>query len=202
MKTDNKKRWVKLLQTLPAELRSSRLSKATDDSLDENQLNYKATVEKHISPELLDRLPRPSEVTPEIASDPAWCVCEMPEGDFPRIRVFQDFEVMVRHLANLDGQEVSAWVFFGSPFSFTTHDAAGYRYLMTSSSEAHRISKDAGPVTSVPASKLQNVSLREDGWLGDVELAEASSESYYLSEPPSNDEFDPDDDLDEHTLEI
>lgn len=202
MKTDNKKRWAKLLQTLPEELRSSRLSKATGDSLDEEQLTYKNTVEKHVSPELLDRLPRSSEDVPEVASDPAWCICEMPEGDFPRIRVFQDFEVMVRHLANLDGQEVSAWVFFGSPLSFTTHDVAGYRYLLTSSSEAYRVSKDEGPVISVPVGKLQDVSLREDGWLGDVELAEASSESYYLSEPPKDDEFDPDDDLDDQTLEI
>lgn len=202
MKTDNKKRWAKLLQTLPAELRSSRLSKATGDSLDEEQFNYKTTVEKHVNPELLDRLPRPDEVMPEVSSDPAWCVCEMPEGDFPRIRVFQAFEVMVRHLANLDGQEVSAWVFFGSPLSFTTHDASGCRYLLTSASEAHKVSKDAGPVVSVPANTLQDVSLREDGWLGHVELAEASSESYYLSEQPSNDEFDPDDDLDGHTLEI
>ncbi len=183
-------------------MRSSRLSKATGDSLDEEQLTYKNTVEKHVSPELLDRLPRSSEDVPEVASDPAWCICEMPEGDFPRIRVFQDFEVMVRHLANLDGQEVSAWVFFGSPLSFTTHDVAGYRYLLTSSSEAYRVSKDEGPVISVPVGKLQDVSLREDGWLGDVELAEASSESYYLSEPPKDDEFDPDDDLDDQTLEI
>lgn len=174
----------------------------TDDSLDEEQLNYKATVEKHINPELLDRLPRPDEVMPEISSDPAWCVCEMPEGEFPRIRVFQDFEVMVRHLANLDGQEVSAWVFFGSPLSFTTHDATGHRYLLTSASEAHKVSKDGGPIVSVPVNTLQDVSLREDGWLGHAELAEASSESYYLSEPPSDDEFDPDDDLDDHTLEI
>lgn len=174
----------------------------TDDSLDEEQLSYKATVEKHINPELLDRLPRPDEVMPEISSDPAWCVCEMPEGEFPRIRVFQDFEVMVRHLANLDGQEVSAWVFFGSPLSFTTHDATGHRYLLTSASEAHKVSKDGGPIVSVPVNTLQDVSLREDGWLGHAELAEASSESYYLSEPPSDDEFDPDDDLDDHTLEI
>ncbi len=176
--------------------------RATEGSLDSEQLDYKKTVENCECPELLDRLPRQGEAMPEISSDLAWCICEMPEGDFPRVRVFQDFELMLRRLSALDGQEVAAWVFFGSPLTFTSPDEFGYRYLLTSNSEAHRLPKFAEPVISVPTVKLKNLEVREDGWLGPPELTEGSVESYYLSEGPRDDEFDPEDDIDNEPLEI
>ena len=172
----------------------------TGDLLDDDQLAYQRTVSS-LNDELLDRIPRPDESLPEVSSDPSWCVCEMPEGDFPRIRIFSEFNDMICHLAGLDGQEVSAWVFFGCPITFTSKDHNGYRYLLTSSSECHCIRAGDEPLAVTPE-EIRHLEMREDGWLGDPELTESSSESYYLAEGPRDDEFDPDEDIDGESLGI
>ena len=128
----------------------------------------------------------------------SWCVCEMPEGDFPRVRVFSDFEVMARHVGKLEGDEVSVWIFYGTPIPITQPGRDGSRHMITSRREAFRIPQvDREAVSSVVIEKTPAMNLQEDGWLGDPSLTETAEAAYYVHEAPKDDEFDPDNGDDE-----
>ena len=85
-----------------------------EESLDEPEYNYQIILDV-IPDAFRDRLADPSrEMRAEVATSPAWCLCEMPEGDYSRVRVFPDVEHLVRHIGRLEGEEVSVWAFYGT----------------------------------------------------------------------------------------
>ena len=143
-----------------------------------------------------ERIERPdAEEVVDVDNPFSWCVCEMPEGDFPRVRVFSEFDALIRHVGKLEGQEVSAWVFYGTPISLTELDEIGNRYLMTSRQEVFKIPTVAtDPISVLGSSQISQLNVQEDGWLGDPSLTESATSTYYAREAPQDDEFDPDDD--------
>jgi len=166
-----------------------------DVSLDEAVQDYADSV-TGLPLAIAERIERPDSAESVDVDNPfSWCVCEMPEGDFPRVRVFSEFEALVRHIGKLEGQEVSVWVFYGTPISLTKKDDFGGRYLMPSRQEAFRIPTiPAETVLAVDSLQVGQLDVQEDGWLGDPSLTESTTSTYYAREAPRDDEFDPDDD--------
>ena len=166
-----------------------------DGSLDETAQDYAASLTE-LPLSVSERIERPDvEEAGDVDNPFSWCVCEMPEGDFPRVRVFSEFEFLLRHLGKLEGQEVSVWVFYGTPISLTEVDDSGSRYLMTSRQEAFKLPSHVGePVSPVASTEVVKLNVQDDGWLGDPSLTESATSTYYARETPQDDEFDPDDD--------
>jgi|TARA_R110000824_G_scaffold82768_15_gene207515 hypothetical protein len=166
--------------------------------LEESAYNYQAALEV-VPVALHERLADPdSEVREEIATQPAWCLCEMPEGDYSRVRVFPDLDHMVKHIGRLEGEEVSVWAFYGTPLRITQPmGSPGQRYLLISEQEVIPIPHRGGEVLR-PVSENQILpEVQEDGWLGDAAFTQGSTETYYAYEAPSDDQFDGDGDEEE-----
>lgn len=113
---------------------------------------------------------------------PRWCVCESPEGEFLKIRIFTELTKLVAYLASLEGREVAVWNFYGVPVRMTLRNPTSkQRYLLLPGcDEAVLIAR--GPLVRVDASLILDDSLVEkfqlDGWMGHPALAEASSGEY------------------------
>ena len=169
-----------------------------DVSLDETEQEYADNL-MALPLALSEHIDRPdTQESVDVDTPFSWCVCEMPEGDFPRVRVFNDFDATLRHVGKLEGDEVSAWIFFGTPISFTQPDNDGVRYLITSRREAFRLpTSTSEEILSVSREHVSNLNIQEDGWLGEPSLTKSAHASYYVHEAPRNDEFDPSDDDDE-----
>lgn len=166
-----------------------------DVSLDEASQDYAASV-MGLPLLVSERIERPdTEESVDVDNPFSWCVCEMPEGDFPRVRVFSEFDALARHVGKLEGQEVSVWIFYGTPISLTEKDDYGDRYLKTSRQEAFKVpTVPTGVALAVSSSQVSQLHIQEDGWLGDPSLTESATSTYYAREAPQDDEFDPDDD--------
>lgn len=114
---------------------------------------------------------------------PHWCVCESPEGEFLKIRIFRELSKLVGYLAALEGREIAVWNFWGVPVRMTLRNTtSNQRYLiLPGGEEAVLIAR--GPLTKIPASLVlpedeATERFQLDGWLGHPALAEASSSEY------------------------
>lgn len=174
-----------------------------DASLDEDEQEYADNL-MALPLVLSERIDRPdTQESVDVDTPFSWCVCEMPEGDFPRVRVFSDFEATLRYVGKLEGDEVSVWIFFGTPISLTQPDSDGVRYLITSRREAFRLpTSTTEDILSVSRDRVSGLNMQEDGWLGDPSLTKSAHASYYVHEAPRSDEFDPSDDDDEDQAEV
>jgi len=193
-RVDNEK-WSKLLSSLPKEVERHLQPKAMADALlDEDEQAYAASLTA-LPLALVERLGRPeTQEAVDVDVPLSWCVCEMPEGDFPRVRVFNDFETMARHVGKLEGDEVSVWIFYGTPIPITQPGRDGARHMITSRREAFRIPRgEREEVSSIVIENKTVMTLQDDGWLGDPSLTETATAAYYVHESPKDDEFDPDD---------
>jgi hypothetical protein len=162
-----------------------------EESLDEPEYNYQIILDV-IPDTFRDRLADPSrEMRAEVATRPAWCLCEMPEGDYSRVRVFPDVEHLVRHIGRLEGEEVSVWAFYGTPLRITrSMGSPGQRYLLVSDQEVVPIPHGGERVLYGITENHTLPGVQEDGWLGDEAFTQGNTENYYAYEAPQDDEFD------------
>lgn len=113
---------------------------------------------------------------------PLWCLCEQPDGDFPKVRLFKTSEGLARYMAKLEGEDVSVWPFYGVPLRFTKPDASGQRFLLLPGEEKALLLAARGPVDKIDADLLdledEEKKIQLDGWIGDPCLAEEAVGSY------------------------
>jgi hypothetical protein len=107
-----------------------------------------------------------------------WSLCQMPEGDYPRVAVYRNLGGLVEAIAKLDGSETAVWAVYGVPLRLTKTVATPQgpvRYLL--------LPDNLAAVVSLNSSKLQVVSRetlpvdlewQEEGWLGDPAAVESS----------------------------
>jgi hypothetical protein len=199
--------WERALSRLPADVRERlQSSEAENDSLTPEELEYQQVRAKLPAPvqEAIDATTGAAEVEDDAdAPDLRWVICEQPEGEFPKIRMFETAEALVRHLGELDGTETAVWPLYGIPLRFTlAYGKTKDRYLFLPGEQtALRIPKSAREaVERIDADLLSSMEWQDDGWMGDPALAESVSEEYYtgskLKQAEEDDEF-PDDDFDE-----
>ncbi len=135
-----------------------------------------------------------------------WCLCEMAEGDFPRVRLYATVQGLTEAIAKREGQETAVWAMYGVPLrltqAITTGDNQKLRYLLLPSQLAAPVST-GGEFRFVSQESLpENLETEEDGWLGDPTYF--SNQRYYLSgytDTPTtssaeSEESDEDNDLD------
>jgi hypothetical protein len=110
-----------------------------------------------------------------------WCLCEMAEGDFPRVYVFKDVERMAAAIAKREGSETAVWPLFGVPLgiskSLNTADGKVVRYLVLPNGKAAVVGKDVKFEIIDQSLLPANIAMQDEGWLGDPEYLEGKS--YY-----------------------
>lgn len=192
---------------MPVQIVDGLGAKVTEgEPFEEAEYDYRAALNT-IPDSFRERLSDPDrEARAEVATSPAWCLCEMPEGDYSRVRVFPDLEHLVRHIGRLEGEEVSVWAFYGTPLRITRPmGSPGQRYLLVSDQEVVPIPYGGGQVLYSVGDKMAGrhvddqalPEVQEDGWLGDEAFTQGSTETYYAYESPQDDQFDGGDDDEE-----
>ena len=125
----------------------------------------------------------PSDVPEELQM--RWCICESPEGEFARVRIFKEVDGLIHYLGRLEGQETSVWPFYGVAMRITKPLASFQdRRLLFMPGEDEAIilpQSPAEPIRRVPMSLLEDLTeedFQKNGWMGLTELAEGSSEEF------------------------
>ena len=176
--------WDRFRSGLPEATRQAMQQSATarPTNLDADELDFKnirETLPANIQ-EGLDSQVEVSDAT--FVGEPRFCLCEMPEGEFPRVKIFKSAEAMVRYIGQVEGQELSVWPFYGIPLRMTKSDAkSSLRYVyMPGELEAAIVPKSKREKYEMVDSELiDHLDYQDDGWLGDPAVAEGVSESYY-----------------------
>lgn len=197
--------WDKLLEELTSHAREKLSGSATEKEETADSDEYLWLVRSLPTPsaDAFQSIPAKPPSEPDDVT-PRWCLCEMPEGGYPKIRIFHDLAGLCRHITRLEGEEISVWPFYGVPIRFTTSrdGTPGRRYVFLPH-EAQAVELPCHPEDEpklVPTEGL-NVGVTDaldfqyDGWLGDPALAEASlGGNYYqggkppkLKKPPEED---------------
>lgn len=127
-----------------------------------------------------------------------WCLCDMPEGDFPRVYAFPSLPRLVEAIAKRDGQETAIWAMYGIPLritqaSFTKGSNTKMRYLLLPNQLAVAISEDNDCHLIDQSLLPDNIEVQEEGWLGDPEYLK--EQSYYIEGMVEEDEFSADPDM-------
>jgi len=208
-KTKRKRRptWDRIVDQLPVDALAASPSSATAACRGPERAEY-AAVEASIPldyVEMVDQVNTQTVVGAEHAPEPRWCLCEQPDGEFPKVRMFQELEDMARYMGRLEGDETAIWAFYGIPMRFTApigDDKIRYLFLpgeemavsIPKSNQELMRTLDADDVLAAEPD------WQEDGWIGDPALSEAVSESYYKKDKTpaeEDDEFDDDGDDDD-----
>jgi len=144
----------------------------------EAHCEFRAWTESRLTPQTVEAVSSaftPEEVPAEPHADEPefeaigyrFCLVESPEGDYPRIRLFNDAIGLAKRLASLEGQEIAAWPFYGLPMSFTK---GPIRHLLLPDGTALTIPALKGQEPEVVTTPTDVSDMQEDGFLGPPEL--------------------------------
>jgi hypothetical protein len=131
------------------------------------------------------------------ASKPAFYLCDMAEGQFPRTYRYEEIVDLAGAIRRMEGRETALVAFYGIqlPFSklMVTNEGARYRCLMLPNGLVALTGENFKIVAQT--SLTDNLELEEQGWVGDPDFMDPTS--YYHDNFDQEDMPDiPDDDDD------
>lgn len=101
-----------------------------------------------------------------------WCLCEMQEGEFPRVRLYTTLEGLTEAIAKREGQETAVWAMYGIPLKLTkavaTGDSRKLRYLLLPNQQAAPVGIEVPFQLVAQESLPENFEIEYEGWLGDA----------------------------------
>ena len=132
-----------------------------------------------------------------------WCLCDMPEGEFPRIHSYLNLSSLVEALAKREGKETAVWAMYGVPLILTKALTRGsddekelYRYLLLPNQMATIVAhKEPFKLIAQDNIPEEHLEPEESGWLGDP--AFLTSDQFFLPKTISNNQLSADPDMDE-----
>lgn len=132
-----------------------------------------------------------------------WCLCDMPDGDFPRVYSYGNLANLIEALAKREGKETAVWAMYGVPLMLTKALTRGsaeeketYRYLLLPGNQAVVVANKE-PFRLISQDELpDDLETENDGWLGDPAFLRSSD--YFMPKAIPNDQLsvDPDNDDD------
>lgn len=173
------------------------------DAIDDSDVEFESfvgTLPSDVAEPVREAISGPDEMPWHKTIDHQWCLCEMPEGDFPRVFAYSSLERLVEAIASREGEETAVWPMYGVPLRLTRslpnakrHEGR-VRYLLLPNQKAAVISKDE-PFRLIDQSLLpENLELQDEGWLGDPEMLK--EQEYYMEGYVEEDQFSADPDMD------
>jgi len=100
-----------------------------------------------------------------------WCLCEMPEGGYPRVFLFNELAVLLDAIIKREGTDTAVWITYGTAFqltrSVTKPNGNKVRYLLLPDDKAIKLDAEQQP-TVIDSSLLpEDLETQDDGWLGE-----------------------------------
>lgn len=170
--TDNKKqlRWEKLLGKLSPATRA-RLSGSVTATVRSTEKSASRSLLSQLSPvtqSLIEDYKSPTDRFPE-GRVPKYCLVEAPDGDFPTMRMYTSAEAMACRVKELEGEDVVVMMFLGMPIPVTK---GPHRIIVLPNNTF--LCLDPVVRTIAAAAMDQDISVQEDGFLGDLSLSMSS----------------------------
>jgi len=118
------------------------------------------------------KLPEPEPPSTKVkAPAPQYGLVEVVDGEWPTLTMSPTVAGMVNRIQALEGKDVVVWPFYGIPLALSE---GPQRYVVLPNGTAVSVPLfDGGPSHTVPATKLQGISIESSGYLGPVELRPA-----------------------------
>jgi len=192
-------KWKQYLDQIPG--MPSRLAPPKEEPDDESieLLTMLEQMPSGLAAKVVNALEPPKDTPWERLVDHKWCLCEMAEGDFPRVFCFSSLRSLAEAIAKREGTETAVWPLFGMPLgvskALNTTDGKTVRYLFLPNDKAAVVGKDV-KFEIVDQSLLpQNVEMQDEGWLGDPTYVEGKS--YYEEGFIEADSFTSDPDMED-----
>lgn len=168
--------------------------------IDDDSNDFKSFLES-LPGEVSDEIGEPlktEDIDLTKAIDHHWCLCDMPEGDFPRVYAFQSIRRLVEAIAKREGQETAVWAMYGIPLRLTRLITAAngkqVRYLLLPNQLAVAIS-GSDTLTVIEQSLLpDDLATQDEGWLGDPDYLK--EQQYFLDANVDSNAFSSDPDMD------
>ena len=126
-----------------------------------------------------------------------WCLCDMQEGDFPRVHVYPNLQSLTEAIAKREGKETAVWAMYGIPLQLTKPilkpNGDKQRYLLLPNQMAVTVGNKED-YQMMEQSLLPPTTLEETGWLGNPLYLE--SQQFYTPGFVDDDQFseEPDED--------
>lgn len=122
-----------------------------------------------------------------------WCLCDMQEGDFPRVHVYPNLQSLAEAIAKREGKETAVWAMYGIPLQLTKPvvkpNGDKYRYLLLPNQMAVTVGNKED-CRLIEQSLLPTTTLEETGWLGSPLYLE--SQPFYTPGFVNDDQFSED----------
>jgi hypothetical protein len=197
-----KDQWQKYLATVPGLEHVVTKPKPPVEDSDVEYGSFVGQLPSDVGVKLSDASPKQSEELHwEHTVEHHWCLCEMPEGDFPRVFAFPSLQRLVEAIAKREGDETAVWPMYGIPLRMTKaipnpkNGGALTRYLLLPNQLAAVVSAKE-PYRLIEQSVLpSNIETQEEGWLGDPTMLE--QQGYFLDGFVEEDDFSVDPDMDD-----
>lgn len=195
-----KEQWEKYIATVPG---LDHVVVQPKPPLEDSAVEYSSFVAQlpsDVVATMGDASPKQSEELPwEHTVEHHWCLCEMPEGDFPRVFVFPTLQRLTEAIAKREGQEVAVWPMYGIPLRMTkaipnpNNGGALTRYLLLPNQLAAVVSVKE-PYKLIEQSVLpDDIETEDEGWLGDPTMLE--QQGYFVDGYVEEDDFSADPDM-------
>jgi hypothetical protein len=119
-----------------------------------------------------------------------WCLCDMQEGDFPRVHVYSNLQSLSEAIAKREGKETAVWAMYGIPLQLTKpvlkSNGDKQRYLLLPNQMAVTVGNKED-YQLLEQSALPATTLEETGWLGNPMYLD--SQQFYTPGFLENDQF-------------
>lgn len=196
-----KEQWEKYVDTVPG---LADVVVPSNTPLGDDDAEYKAltaALPTDVAEPMVEA-PKQSDEPPwEKIIEHQWCLCEMPEGDFPRVYAFPTLKRLVEAIAKREGQETAVWPMFGVPLRLTkalpNPKKAGEltRYLLLPNQLAAVVSIN-DEFQLIDQSVLpDSLETQDEGWLGDPDMLK--EQGYFIAGFVEEDAFSADPAMDQ-----
>ncbi len=157
---------------------------APDLAEDDNVLAYKkmlSSLPVELAAQLNQGNDKPTEWPKQI--EHAWCLCDMPEGEFPRVHIYKDLTQLVEAISKREGHTTAVWPMYGIPLRLSKsfkrqRDGVLCRYLLLPNQKAILIAPNEALKLLDQTELTEELEIEEDGWLGDQ--VHLKSQSYFV----------------------
>lgn len=180
MENESSSKWDNYKKVVPG-LDVAEMAQTVED---DNAIAYKkmlANLPGELAEQLQQTNDKPVEWPKQI--EHAWCLCDMPEGDFPRVHMYKDLTQLVEAIAKREGQTTAVWPMYGIPLRLSKafkrqRDGILCRYLLLPNQKAILIAANETLKLVDQVELVEELEIEEDGWLGDQ--VHLKSQSYFV----------------------
>jgi hypothetical protein len=199
--SDADKKWEAYKESVPGlqQLITEQNLEVPDDST-VDYMNFVASLPADVAAKLPEANKQDYEKELPKKIEHRWCLCDMPEGDFPRIHSYANLSGLLDAVAKREGKETAVWAMYGVPLQLskvrnrgTEEDKDLYRYLFLPDNTAVIVARKE-PLKFINQADLpEDIEMEDQGWLGDPALFESGG--YYLERAISDNQLSADPDM-------